>query len=129
LDFQDLIKEILNNYEDNVECSKVTLGLFNTFKSCGFKPIDIIEMTRDCESIFPAGRGSQFFKDSPDSLVDACLNIQEKRVLYSLKDYVYKYNGVIINPDGTAYMIDYHGFKVGKDLNNGMPIITYMSTL
>ena len=86
-------------------------------------------MSRDCDSIFSAGRGKQFFEGKQDSAKEKGLEIQENRVLYSLKDYSHKYDGVIINPDGTCQIVDYHGYKVGKYLNNGNPVIPYMSII
>ena len=35
----------------------------------------------------------------------------------------------ISNPDGTCQIVDYHGYKVGKYLNNGNPVIPYMSII
>lgn len=113
----------------NDVCSKITLGVLNVFKYCNLDAPKLISMTRDCESIFPAGRGEQYFKTASEDIRNKGLEIQENKVLYSLKDYCHKYNGVIINPDGTCQMVDYHGYKVGRILNDGKPIIPYMSLI
>lgn len=108
-------------------CSKVTSGVLKVFKDCRFVPLDIADMTRDCESIFPGGRGKNYFKDLSEDYIQMGLSVQEKKVLYSLSEYEHKYNGLIINPDGSAQLVDYYGFVLGKFLNKGQKIISYMS--
>lgn len=120
--------EYCNDHPDSyTNCSKVTSGILKVFSKCKFSAVDLIDMTRDCDSIFPGGRGKHFFKDLPQEYNQTGLKIQEQRVLYSLKDYKYKYNGLIINPDGTACLVDYHGFIIGESINSGNKVIPYMS--
>ena len=128
LSIQDIIEEI-DGCNENNDCAKVTCGLLKVFHLCGLKATDLINMSRDCESIFPAGRGKQFFNNLAQDNYQKGLEIQKKRVLYSLKDYIHKYMGVIILPDGTCQTVNYHGYKAGKILNHGQPIIQYMSLI
>ena len=126
---QQIIKQIDDDYDIKHSCSSITKGALKVFDNCGLTTTDLIDMSRDCDSIFSAGRGKQFFEGKQDSAKEKGLEIQENRVLYSLKDYSHKYDGVIINPDGTCQIVDYHGYKVGKYLNNGNPVIPYMSII
>jgi hypothetical protein len=127
--FLDMINECKScSNEVDIDCAEVTSDILSIFSNAGFKPVDLIEMTRDCNSIFPAGRGIVFF-DKCQEDKEIGLTIQKKRVLYSLEDYKYKYDGVIITPEGRVQMVNYSGYQLGKFLNNGERIIDYMSVL
>lgn len=128
ISFEKMIR-CCDRYNEHKTCSKVTSGILKVFADAHLLPSDLIDMSRDCNSIFPGGRGKRYFKDFPEEFMQMGLDIQEQKVLYSLKDYIYKYNGLIINPDGTANLVDYHGFIVGKCINGGEKVIPYMSTI
>lgn len=117
----------LDSHDPYANCLRVTSGILDVFSRCKLSASDLIDMTRDCDSIFPGGRGKQFFRDLPNEYIQMGLEIQENRVLYSLKNYKHKYNGLIINPDGTACLVDYQGFEIGKSINGGKKVIPYMS--
>jgi len=53
--------------------------------------------------------------------------MQEKRVLYPLKNYKYGYNGLIMYPDGKARIINYRGYNYMEWVNNGNNVIPYIS--
>ena len=126
----DYMINCCNRYSNGKNtCSKVTNGILQVFSDTNLLPSDLIDMCRDCNSIFPGGRGKRFFKDLPEEFIQMGLDVQEQNVLYSLKDYIYKYNGVIINPNGTVNLVDYYGFVLGKPLNGGKKVIPYMSTI
>lgn len=112
----------------DLECASVTVDLFTIFETAGLSPKDLIQMSRDCDSIFPSGRGNRFFGVSQDDRQHG-LDIQKQKVLYALEDYKYKYDGVIIAPNGSAQMVDYWGYHLGKRLNGGNSLIDYMSCL
>lgn len=123
----NMIRYCNDNSDQYTNCSRVTSGILEVFLESNLSSFDLIDMTRDCNSIFPGGRGKQFFKNFPEEYIKMGLEIQEKRVLYSLKNYIHKYNGLIINPDGTACLVDYHGFVLGKSINEGNKVIPYMT--
>lgn len=129
ISLNDMIENCNVSHESYADCSRVTTGILEVFSKCKLLASDLIDMTRDCDSIFPGGRGKQFFKNLPEEYSQMGLRIQEQRVLYSLKNYKHKYDGLIINPDGTCQLVDYHGYKIGKVLNNGKPIISYMNEI
>lgn len=123
----DMIDDCNANHEPYENCIRVTSGILNVFLDCNLSASDLIDMTRDCDCIFPGGRGKQFFKNFPEEYIQMGLEIQEQRVLYLLKNYMHKYNGLIINPDGTACLVDYQGFVLGKFINGGKKVIPYMT--
>ena len=127
ISLNEMIEYCNDQHDSFINCSKVTSGILTVFSKCKFSASDLIDMTRDCDSIFPGGRGKQFFKNLPREYKQMGLEIQEQKVLYSLKDYKYKYHGLIIYPDGTACLVDYHGFAIGKYINSGKKAIPYMS--
>lgn len=119
---------ICNTSSDNI-CAKVTSGVLYVLSKSGLAPIDLIDMTRDCGCVFPSGRAKNLFEGFSDDDKIEGLRIQERNVLYSLKEYEYKYNGVVIYPDGSAQLVDYLGFKLKGFLNDANPIIPYMTTI
>lgn len=127
ISLNEMIEYCNTSHDEYSNCLRVTSGILKVFSKCKLSSNDLIDMARDCDSIFPGGRGKQFFKNLPPEYNQMGLEIQEQRVLYSLKDYKYKYNGLIINPDGTACFVDYHGFIIGKNINSGNKVIPYMS--
>ena len=127
ISLNEMIGYCNNSHDPCTNCLKVTTGILDVFLKSQLSASDLIDMTRDCDSIFPGGRGKQFFKKLPKEYIQMGLEIQEQRVLYSLKNYKHKYNGLIINPDGTASLVDYQGFVIGKSINGGKKVISYMS--
>ena len=127
ISINEMIEYCNKNHDTHTNCLRVTSGILNVFSKSKLLASDLIYMTRDCNSIFPGGRGKQFFKNLPSEYIKMGLKIQEERVLYSLKNYKHKYNGLIINPDGTACLVDYQGFVLGKSINGGNKVIPYMS--
>lgn len=108
-------------------CSRITVGALEVLQRSGFNATDIPNMVRDCNIIFPAGRGIQHFSNPTDMKIG--LNVQKSHVLYSLDNYKYKYNGVLIYPNGSARLVDYYGFRLGNWLNNGNPVIPYLKEI
>lgn len=111
---------------DDCICAKVTTGLFKVFESCGFAINDIIELSRDCNSIFPAGRGVLLFNGKYSEDKTMAINIQKERVLYPLSNYPYGYKGCIIYPHGAIRLVDYLGFNEQSFLNDGESVIDYI---
>lgn len=128
-EWKDVLNMIQTNSDITEVCAKTTFGLLKIFNECHLKFSDLIDMTRDCNMIFCAGRGTSFFKDKTSEYKEEGLNIQKKRVLYSLKDYEYGNNGIIVYPDGRIRFVDYEGFKLGVWINNGEPVINCMSII
>lgn len=127
ISLKEMIEYCNTSLDPYANCSRVTSGILNVFSKCSLSSSDLIDMTRDCDSIFPGGRGKQLFKNLPEEYHQIGLEIQERKVLYSLKNYKYKYNGLIINPDGTACLVNYQGFIMGALINDGNKVIPYMS--
>ena len=124
------ILDICENAEssDDRTCAKVTAGMLVVFKQAGLCSSDLVDMSRDCETVFDAGRARQLYQNENQEAIQKGLDIQKKHVLYSLEGYEHKYEGVIIYPDGTARLVDYHGFNLLERLNDGKKVISCMSS-
>lgn len=127
ISLNEMIEHCKSSHDPCANCLKVTTGILEVFSKSKLSASELIDMTRDCDSIFPGGRGKQFFKNLQKKYSQMGLEIQEQRVLYPLKNYKHKYNGLIINPDGTANLVNYQGFVVGESINEGNKVIPYMS--
>lgn len=115
--------QLLSKYEDDNQCAKVTRGVLTIFHRCGISCSEIFDKTRDCEMIFNSGRGMSLFTNSEKTVIDKGFEIQKRRVLYSLKNYCYGNQGLIIYPDGSVRMVDYEGYVLGEWINDRNPVL------
>lgn len=109
-------------------CAKVTSGLMSVFMLAGLSVSDLINMSRDCQSVFSAGRAKQYYRTESHDTIQKGLEIQREHVLYPLKDYKYGYEGLIIYPGGEARFVDYAGFHLLQKINGGKRVISCMSS-
>ncbi len=58
----NMIRYCNDNSDQYTNCSRVTSGILEVFLESNLSSFDLIDMTRDCNSIFPGGRGKQFFQ-------------------------------------------------------------------
>lgn len=127
------LKQIIdkcNSVQDNdsITCAKVTSGLISVILYAGLSVSDLANISRDCQSIFNAGRAKQFYKTESPDVIQKGLEIQRERVLYSLENYKYGYEGVIVYPGGDAQLVDYEGFRLLQKINKGRKVLSCMSS-
>ena len=125
--FDDIISQCM--LEPDNKCANVTMGVAQVFSHSGLETIDLHQMTRDCECVFPSGRAKQLYNEYSNQDRINGLEVQRQRVLYSLENYEYKYDGIIINPNGSAQLVNYWGYRLGAYLNESNPVIQYMSVI
>lgn len=128
ISFDEIINQCMNHTGAlDLSCRKTTIGIIKVFQMAGLKPIDLIDMSRDCNMVFYAGRAKQLYTEQFTEDIQTGIEVQKTKVLYSLKNYEYRYDGIIIYPDGSARLVDYEGFKLKKFINNGDRVIPYMT--
>jgi hypothetical protein len=123
------IKNMLQKYksENDKSCARVTAGSFELLEAADIQITDAVKIVRDCGTIFPGGRAvNNHYRNKSKEEYAIGMETQKRNVLYSLEEYKYKYEGLVIYPSGSARFVDYQGFREGEWLNNGEQIIPYI---
>jgi hypothetical protein len=120
-----ITKGLSTKYE---EIARLTKGVFLIGDMAGLSRFQTSYISRDGGIPFASGRARTFYKKSNVHAAQQALESQQEHTLYSLKDYIFGNNGLLIMPNGSLRLVDYLGFKLGEKLKNGEVVVPYLSS-
>lgn len=110
---------------DESECSQLTTAIFTIGKRAGLSMRQTALICRDAGAAFPSGRARSFYAARPREDAEMALAGQRDHGLYALRGFRYGTTGIVLMPNGSARLVDYLGYRLGKWLRSGRVIIPY----